>query len=259
MWFNRSFVYTRRVQGDLLFETDERGIAVKIYEGVVTTLEVILLLIKMTITFFYSMYQLAVPPEPKSVEGEIILITGAGHGMGREVALRFAKLGGTIVCIDINAAGNQETVDMIKANQGKAHRFECDVTDSAAVSALAERVRREVGEVTMLINNAGIMPCKPLAQHAEKEIRTMFEVNVLAHFWMLQAFLPSMMERNHGHIVAMSSMAGILGLRNLVPYCASKFAVRGMMEALHEEMREDAKDYSGVMREVVTYRLISKS
>ncbi|XP_073958301.1 epidermal retinol dehydrogenase 2-like [Choristoneura fumiferana] len=103
----------------------------------------------------------------------------------------------------------------------------------------------------MLINNAGIMPCKPLAQHAEKEIRTMFEVNVLAHFWMLQAFLPSMMERNHGHIVAMSSMAGILGLRNLVPYCASKFAVRGMMEALHEEMREDAKDYSGVKTTVI--------
>lgn len=56
-----------------------------------------------------------------------------------------------------------------------------------------------------------------------------------------------MMEKNHGHIVAMSSMAGIVGLRNLVPYCATKFAVRGLMEALHEELREDkTKDYSGV-------------
>lgn len=55
-----------------------------------------------------------------------------------------------------------------------------------------------------------------------------------------------MMERNHGHIVAMSSMAGVVGLRNLVPYCATKFAVRGLMEALHEELREDPRDYSGV-------------
>ncbi|XP_061709311.1 17-beta-hydroxysteroid dehydrogenase 13-like isoform X1 [Cydia pomonella] len=231
--------------------TDEQGIAVKIYEGVVTTLEILLLLVKMWVSWIYAMYQLVVPPVPKSVEGEIILITGAGHGMGREMALRFGKLGGVIVCVDINGAGNQETVDAIKTNKGMAHRYECDVTDSKAVAALAERVRREVGDVTMLVNNAGIMPCKPLSQHTEKDIRTMMEVNVMAHFWMLQNFLPSMMEKNHGHIVAMSSMAGMLGLRNLVPYCASKFAVRGMMEALHEELREDSKDYSGIKMTVI--------
>lgn len=55
-----------------------------------------------------------------------------------------------------------------------------------------------------------------------------------------------MMERNHGHIVAMSSMAGVIGLRNLVPYCGTKFAVRGMMEAVHEELREDPRNFSGV-------------
>ncbi|GBP38693.1 hypothetical protein EVAR_22341_1 [Eumeta japonica] len=55
-----------------------------------------------------------------------------------------------------------------------------------------------------------------------------------------------MMERNHGHIVGMSSMAGMLGLRNLVPYCASKFAVRGMLESLHEELREDPRNFSGI-------------
>jgi short-subunit dehydrogenase len=58
---------------------------------------------------------------------------------------------------------------------------------------------------------------------------------------MLEAFLPSMIENNHGHVVALSSMAGVMGLRNLVPYCASKYAVRGLMEALNEELREDAR------------------
>ncbi|XP_026319793.1 17-beta-hydroxysteroid dehydrogenase 13-like isoform X1 [Hyposmocoma kahamanoa] len=226
--------------------TDEQGIAIKIYQGFVVFVEVILLILKMQFTWIQALYELIVPPEPKSVEEEIILITGAGHGMGREVALRFGRLGGKIVCVDINPKGNQETVDLIKAEKGKAFKYECDVTDPEAVDAMADKVRREVGDVTMLMNNAGIMPCKPLMQHSEKEIRTVFEINILAHHWLLRAFLPNMMERNHGHIIAMSSMAGVLGLRNLVPYCATKFAVRGMMEALHEELREDPRDFSGI-------------
>ncbi|KAG6441858.1 hypothetical protein O3G_MSEX002081 [Manduca sexta] len=223
----------------------------KVYQGVALALEILVLYIKMTLTWFHCLYQFFVPQEPKSVSGEIILITGAGHGMGRETAMRFARLGGIIVCVDINPAGNQETVDMIKENKGKAHRYECDVTDRDAVNALAEKIRREVGEVTMLVNNAGIMPCKPLLQQSVKEIRSTFDVNILAHLWLLQAFLPSMMERNHGHIVAMSSMAGVVGLRNLVPYCATKFAVKGLMEALHEELREDPRDFSGIKFTVI--------
>ncbi|XP_026498062.1 estradiol 17-beta-dehydrogenase 11-like isoform X1 [Vanessa tameamea] len=226
--------------------TDEQGISMKIYQGVVLTLEVIVLIVKMYATWFYSIYKFFVPPEPKSVKGEIILITGAGHGMGREMALSFAKLGGTIVCVDINSTGNQETVEMIKDSKGKAHSYLCDVTSRTSINEMAEKIRKEVGEVTILINNAGIMPCKPLLQTGEKEIRTAFEVNCLAHLWTLQAFLPGMMERNHGHIVAMSSMAGVIGLRNLVPYCGTKFAVRGMMEAVHEELREDPRDFSGI-------------
>ncbi|CAH0727616.1 unnamed protein product, partial [Brenthis ino] len=226
--------------------TDEQGIGMKFYQGVIMTLEVIMVIIKMYATWFYSMYKFFVPPEPKSVKGEIVLITGAGHGMGREMALRFAKLGSTIVCVDINSTGNQETVELIKECKGKAHSYLCDVTNRISINEMAEKIRKEVGEVTILVNNAGIMPCKPLLQTGEKEIRTAFEVNCLSHLWTLQAFLPAMMERNHGHIVAMSSMAGVIGLRNLVPYCGTKFAVRGMMEAIHEELREDPRDFSGI-------------
>ncbi|XP_053615097.1 17-beta-hydroxysteroid dehydrogenase 13-like isoform X1 [Plodia interpunctella] len=231
--------------------TDEQGIAMKVYQFVTIALEVFILYVKMTWTWIYSYYLFFVPPEPKSVKGEIILITGAGHGMGRETALRFARLGGILVCVDINPSGNQTTVDMIKQEKGQAHRYECDVTNREAVIALGEKVRREVGDVTMLINNAGIMPCKPLRDTSEKEIRALFEVNIIAHFWLVQTFLPAMMERNHGHVVAMSSMAGVMGLRNLVPYCASKFAVRGLMEALHEELREDVRDFSGIKLTVI--------
>ncbi|CAG9796330.1 unnamed protein product [Diatraea saccharalis] len=223
----------------------------KVYNFLTVALEIAVLYVKMTAMWIYCIYEFFVPPEPKSVKGEIILITGSGHGMGRETALRLGNLGGIVICVDINAENNQETVDMIKEDKGKAHPYVCDVTDREAVNALAEKVRREVGEVTMLVNNAGIMPCKPLLQHSEKEIRSVFEVNILAHHWLVQAFLPSMMERNHGHIVGLSSMAGVVGLRNLVPYCATKFAVCGFMEALHEELREDPRDFSGIKLTVI--------
>ncbi|CAH2050868.1 unnamed protein product, partial [Iphiclides podalirius] len=231
--------------------TDEQGIAMKVYQGILLALELFILAIKMNITWTLSIYQFFFPPEPKSVKGEVILITGAGHGMGREMAMRFGRLGGVILCVDINPAGNQKTVELVKEENGKAHAYQCDVTDRDAINALADKIRREVGDVTILINNAGIMPCKPLMDTSEKEIRTVFEVNVLAQLWLIQAFLPRMMERNHGHIVAMSSMAGVVGLRNLVPYCGTKFAVRGLMEALHEELREDKRDFSGIKLTVI--------
>lgn len=81
------------------------------------------------------------------------------------------------------------------------------------------------------------MPSHDFLQHTENEIRKIFDINVIAHFWMFQAFLPSMIENNTGHVVALSSMAGIMGFQNLVPYCGSKFAVHGLMEAMSEELR----------------------
>lgn len=226
---------------------EEHGITTRIYAGVSFALEVLVFVLRVYASWFYGMYRFFVPPEPKSMRGEIILITGSGHGMGREMSLQLAALGGVLVCVDINAGTNADTVDLIKENNGKAYAYQCDVTDRTSIEELARRVRREVGEVDVLVNNAGVMPCKPFLEHSERDIRATFEINVLSHLWLLQEFLPSMMKRNHGHIVALSSMAGLVGLRNLVPYCGTKFAVKGMMEALHEELREDkTTDYSGI-------------
>lgn len=86
------------------------------------------------------------------------------------------------------------------------------------------------------------MPCKLLNNHTEAEIKTMFDINVLAHLWTMQSFGKEMANKNRGHIVALSSMAGLIGFRNLVPYCGAKFAVRGMMESFYEELRTDGID-----------------
>lgn len=82
------------------------------------------------------------------------------------------------------------------------------------------------------------MQYSPLLNHTEEQIRSLFDVNVLSHFWIFEAFMPHLLAKGRGHIVAISSVSGIVGLSNLVPYSATKFAVRGLMESLSEEIRE---------------------
>ncbi|XP_050554587.1 17-beta-hydroxysteroid dehydrogenase 13-like isoform X1 [Spodoptera frugiperda] len=208
--------------------------------------EVIWMLLRLNFEIIKALFRVVVPQDRKDVTGDVILVTGAGHGMGREIATRFGKLGARVVCVDINAKGNEETISLIKKNKGEAYAYICDVTDRAAVFQLAEKVEKDVGQVDILVNNAGIMPCKPVLKQTEKEIRATMEINVNGNLWMIQAFLPAMLDRNSGHIVAMSSMAGKMGLRNLVPYCGSKYAVRGIMESLAVELHEDPRNTNGI-------------
>lgn len=94
----------------------------------------------------------------------------------------------------------------------------------------------EIGDVSILIQNAGILVTQEMLQHNENDIKKLFDINVLAICWITQAFLPKMIENDRGHIVAISSVGGIIGTRNIVPYCASKFAVRGFMEGISSEL-----------------------
>ncbi|XP_011256647.1 short-chain dehydrogenase/reductase family 16C member 6 [Camponotus floridanus] len=218
---------------------------VKAYNGALLLADVLLLILKILYYICESVYKFFVPTEEKSVVGEIVLITGAGHGIGKELALRYASLGATVVCWDLNQEANEETLSEIKkTGTTAAYAYQCDVSKREQVFSVAEKVKKEVGDVTILVNNAGIMPCHAFLDHTIDEIKRIFDINVLAHFWMLQAFLPSMIEKNHGHVVALSSLAGIGGLPNLVPYCASKFAVRGLMESISEELRISTKGKS---------------
>lgn len=212
---------------------------VKAYEGALILVDVLLLLVRILFWTLEGIYRAIVQPEEKNVAGEIVLITGAGHGIGRELALKYASLGATVVCWDLNPQSNLETVSEIKKlGATSIHAYQCDVSSRDQVFQTAERVKAEVGNVTILVNNAGIMPCHSFLDTTTEEIRKIFDINVMAHFWMLQAFLPSMIAKNHGHVVALSSIAGLIGVANLVPYCSSKFAVRGLMESLNEELRQ---------------------
>ncbi|XP_032678941.1 short-chain dehydrogenase/reductase family 16C member 6-like [Odontomachus brunneus] len=174
----------------------------------------------------------------KHVHDEIVLITGAGHGIGRELAFQYARLGATVVCLDINQQMNENSSNEIAKTIGRpVYAYQCDVTDNARVREVAEKIKKEVGDITILINNAGIMPCYNFLNLTPDQITSQFNVNVLSHFWTIQAFLPGMIERNYGHIVAISSIAGLAGVPHLTAYSATKFAVKGFMESLEEELR----------------------
>ncbi|OQV21907.1 Epidermal retinol dehydrogenase 2 [Hypsibius exemplaris] len=173
----------------------------------------------------------------KSVAGEIALITGAGSGIGRLTALRLAKLGAKLVLWDVNSEGLEVTRRMIQEAGGQAHVYECDVTDRFLVYLTADRVRDEVGDVTILVNNAGIVSGKPFLETPDEKLQKTMDVNATAHFWTLKAFLPRMLELKHGHIVTISSIAGKISAARLVDYCASKYAAVGLHEALVQEFR----------------------
>ncbi|XP_038051478.1 epidermal retinol dehydrogenase 2-like isoform X2 [Patiria miniata] len=185
----------------------------------------------------------------KSVAGEIILVTGAGSGIGRLMAQAFGQLGATIVLWDINQAGNEETADQIRENGGRAYEYTVDISNSEKVYEAALSVKRDVGDVTILINNAGIVTGKSFLECPDHMIKKTMDVNINAHFWTLKAFLPSMIAKNKGHIVNVASLAGLFGMNRLVDYSASKFAAVGLHDALYFELMYSGK--AGVKTTVV--------
>lgn len=175
----------------------------------------------------------------KNVQGEVVLITGGGGGLGRLLALRLARLKAVIVIWDVNEKAIEETVKLVDGVGGKAFGYKCDLCDRNDVYKVAKKTVEEAGDVTILINNAGIVVGELLLNTPDEMIQRTFEVNTISHFWTTKAFLPKMIEKDHGHIVTIASMAGLMGMRKLVDYCASKYAAIGFDEALRIELEQE--------------------
>jgi short-subunit dehydrogenase len=114
--------------------------------------------------------------------------------------------------------------------------YACDITSPSTISAVAAEMRRDVGEPTILISNAGVVRGKSILDATEKDVRFTFEVNTLAHFWMAKEFVPSMVKRDHGMIVTVTSFAAYLTAPNMVDYAASKAAALAFHEGLTAEL-----------------------
>lgn len=199
-------------------------------------LDCLLLLPLLLVYSLESLVRLFIPKKRKSVAGETVLITGAGHGIGRLTAYEFAKLRSKLVLWDINKHGLEETAAECKKLGARVHTSVVDCSNREDIYSSAKKVKTEVGDVSILINNAGVVYTADLFATQDPQIEKTFEVNILAHFWTTKAFLPAMMSNNHGHIVTVASAAGHTVVPYLLAYCSSKFAAVGFHRALTAEL-----------------------
>ncbi|KAF8353837.1 hypothetical protein PRIPAC_95460 [Pristionchus pacificus] len=173
----------------------------------------------------------------KSIKGDICLITGSGSGLGRLMALEFAKHGCDIVLWDVNEAGNAETKKLLDGSGARVWAYTVDLSDRKDIAAKAALVKKDAGHVDILINNAGIVTGKKIFECPEELMEKTMAVNCMACLYTMKHFGQSMIERNHGHIVTIASIAGKLRVAGLVDYCASKHGAVGFHASMTDELR----------------------
>lgn len=177
----------------------------------------------------------------KDVKGRVVVITGGSRGMGRLMAECFAADGARVVLWARTAADLEKTVEEMRARGWEAHAYPVDVSDPRAVSEAADRVLKEVGQVDVLVNNAGVVHAGGFLDVAPEDHRQTMDINFNACMWTTQAFLPGMLERDAGHVINMSSAAGMAYVPRLTSYCASKAAVIHFTDALRLEVKRMGK------------------
>ncbi|XP_030347352.1 17-beta-hydroxysteroid dehydrogenase 13-like [Strigops habroptila] len=204
--------------------------------------EILLFVATLIYSYLEAFVKLFVPVKRKSVSGELVLVTGAGHGVGRATALEFAKRQSRLVLWDISKHGVEETAAECRRLGATVQAFVVDCSKREEIYSAAEKVRKDIGDVSILVNNAGVITAADFLSTQDHQIERMFEVNILAHMWTTKAFLPTMMENNHGHIVTVASAVGHFVSSFMVAYCSSKFAAVGFHKALTEELSTLGKD-----------------
>lgn len=171
------------------------------------------------------------------INGKRALVTGAAGGIGRALARKLAGAGARLVLWDIDAAALAEFQVELRDAGYTTDVYTCDLTQREQIGAVAARTLAESGPVDILVNNAGIVSGKNLLDISDEEIERTFQINALALFWTVRAFLPRMLERDSGHLVTIASAAGLAGTARLTDYCSSKFAAVGFDEALRHELQ----------------------
>ncbi|MBI3120903.1 MAG: SDR family oxidoreductase [candidate division NC10 bacterium] len=171
-----------------------------------------------------------------AVGKRVALVTGGAAGIGLAIARRLARAGYDIAIADSDTAGAERAAQELRGDGRQASAIACDVGDRAAAFRMVEMAAHALGDVDLLVNNAGIARLGPLASFPEADWRELFRVNVDGVFFCCQAVIPSMAARGRGNIITIASWNGKAGMPYFGPYCASKFAVVGFTQALAREL-----------------------
>jgi NAD(P)-dependent dehydrogenase (short-subunit alcohol dehydrogenase family) len=168
--------------------------------------------------------------------GKVALVTGAGAGLGRAVALRYAQEGAQMVAVSL-IAGELEEVRATAEQQGRAiTTVQCDVGDAGAVDALARTVLDRFGRLDILVNNAAIIIVKPIEETSVEEWDRLLATNLRGSFLFCRAFVPAMKAQRSGVIINVSSQSGVKGFIGEAAYCPSKFGLEGLTFTLALEL-----------------------
>jgi short-subunit dehydrogenase len=176
----------------------------------------------------------------RPLDGRVAVVTGASSGIGRATAAALARAGARLVLVSRSEARLRAAAEDV-ARAGEAGRpaavlAPCDVSDPAAVLAMADRVRRDAGTPDIVVNNAGIGHWAPVVDLPLARIRAVLEVNFFGAVHCTKAFLPAMLERGQGALVFVSSGFGAFPFPNTAAYCASKHALNGFAGSLRAEV-----------------------
>jgi 2-keto-3-deoxy-L-fuconate dehydrogenase len=164
--------------------------------------------------------------------GKIALVTGAGSGIGAAISETLAAANARVFVTDRDEPAAQATAQRIAAHGGSATALLLDVTDEAGCGRTAQLVLDSDGVLDILVNNAGVGHVGTLLQTSGDDLDRLYAVNVRGVFNVSKAFLPSMVKRRAGVIINMASIGGVVGIRDRLAYCTSKFAVVGLTKSL---------------------------
>lgn len=171
------------------------------------------------------------------LNGKVALVTGAGRGIGREIAMTLAKKGAFVI-VNYNGSKEraQETVEEIKKAGGEAASYGCNVADFSACGAMITALVKEYGHIDILVNNAGITKDNLLMKMSEEDFDSVIDVNLKGCFNTMRHLSRQMLKQKGGKIINISSVTGVMGNPGQANYCASKAGIIGLTKSAAREL-----------------------
>jgi 3-oxoacyl-[acyl-carrier protein] reductase len=170
------------------------------------------------------------------LENQVAVVTGAGRGIGRAIALKFAAEGANVACVSRTAENSEKVASEVRALGRKAWAYAVDVADSKAVAAASEKILAEAGRVDILVNNAGVTKDGLLMRMSDEDWDTVLDTNLKGAFLFTKAFTRSLLKQRSGRIINVASIIGLIGNAGQANYAASKAALIGFTKSVAREL-----------------------
>jgi 3-oxoacyl-[acyl-carrier protein] reductase len=169
------------------------------------------------------------------LDQQIAVVTGAGRGIGRAIALKFADEGADVVCVSRTVENSQKVANEVKAKGRRSWAVAVDVSDPAGVNAAAEQILKDAGRVDILVNNAGVTRDNLLMRMSEEEWDTVLNTNLRGAFVLTKAFTRAFLKQRSGRIINLASVVGLMGNAGQANYAASKAGLIGFTKSVARE------------------------